>query len=354
MNALLLTGPRTLEIRHDYPEERDPGPGETLIQVRAVGICGSDLHLYQNGDIGGIGIERPFVPGHEFMGEVLAVGPDAIDGCGTALMAGLRVAVDPHVSCGGCLQCKTGNPNLCPNHWFMGLPGHDGAMRERMIVPSRNCFPLPESISDAAGALLEPLGVCIHAIDLARPVIGEAAVVIGCGAIGLILTRLARLAGHSPVVAIDPVASRATLARDWGATHVIPTSAKQAIEQVSLLIPNGAPLVLEAAWAGPAAEAACCLAAPGGRVILVGIPDDDACLLPHSIARRKGLTLRFSRRMKHTYPRAVVLASGNSPEVPLDDLASHKTDLTHAAQLFDLHSRYRDGLLRGIVRPWRH
>jgi len=354
MRALVITGTRTLEVRTDYPEERAPTAGDVLIEVRAVGICGSDLHVFQTGSIGNIGIDPPYVQGHEFMGTVIDAPAGSRDGTGAPLALGTRVAVDPHVACGRCAQCEEGNPNLCPHHWFMGLPGNDGAMREHMLLPAQNCFTLPDSISDAAGALLEPLGVAIHTMDLAKPKAAAPVVVIGCGAIGLLIIRLARLAGMSPVIAIDPLSWRTAIAKEWGATDVATSRAEDAIEAVASMLPDGAPTVIEAAWAGPAIDAACRMAAPGGRVVLVGIPADDSCSLPHSVARRKGLTFRFVRRMKHTYPRAIALASGESPLVRLDALATHSAGLDGAARLFGLHSEYRDGLLRGIVVPRSH
>ena len=145
-----------------------PGSGEVALNIKTVGVCGSDLHMYETGRIGYTNITEPFILGHEFMGEIVALGPDALDGEQQPLQVGQRVAVEPAVPCWRCELCEHGHPNLCPNHYFYGLFPDDGALRERMLVSARNCFPMPDSLGDDAGPLLETLGVAIHAIDLSK------------------------------------------------------------------------------------------------------------------------------------------------------------------------------------------
>lgn len=350
MKAIRLVGPRQLESCENYPEPGEPGEGEILLGVRAVGICGSDLHLYKDGHIGNIGRGESVVPGHEFMGEVLGAGADAKDGLNHALHAGQRVAVEPHVPCHRCEWCERGDVNLCPCHTFMGLPGSDGALRERMVVPARNCFPIPDSITDAAGALLEPLGVAIHAVDLAKPRLGQSIAVIGCGTIGLLVLRLCRLAGAGTLLAIDPHPARLALARRWGATDVVEGVAEERISEARAATEGrGFDAVFECAWTGAAVGAAAEMAAPGGRLMLVGIPEGDACSLPHSVARRKGLTLLFVRRMKQTYPRAIRMAEGDTPSIALDELVSHRFSLDQTAAAFAMNARYADDIVKAVI-----
>lgn len=351
MQSVQLHGPRDLRLT-EFVESRDPGAGEVRIQVNAVGICGSDLHLYEQGHIGGIGANGPFCPGHEFMGTVIEVGSDARDGLNILLREGIRVAVDPQVSCHECEWCENGNPNLCPHHTFFGLPPRDGALRETMIVPARNCFSIPDSISDAGGTLLETLGVCLHALDLSKPRVGASVGVIGCGPVGLLLVRLAALAGYDPVIAIDPIRERAEFAKGWGATHALPDSAESAIAAVEeITFGRGCDRVIEAAWAGPTVDAAVSMACPGARIVLVGIPPDHDLHLNHSVARRKGLSLILARRMKHTYPRAIQLASGPKPRIDLDQLATHHFPMEKTPEAFDANLRYIPGMLKAIIHP---
>lgn len=351
MRSVRLHGPRRIECGDD-PEPPPPAAGEVLVEVGAVGICGSDLHVFETGRIGTIEATSPLVLGHEFMGHVRAAGPGARDGCGDPLAPGARVAVDPQVACLRCAWCEAGHPNLCPHHRFFGVHPTDGALRERMLVPARNCFPIPASLSDPAGAVLETLGVALHALDLAKPRVGRSCAVLGCGAVGLLALRLARLAGLDPLVAVDPLPWRTEIARQWGASAALDARAEQAVDEVMRATRgHGCDLVIEAAWAGPAVQAAVDVATPGGKLVLVGIPADDDCRMIHSVARRKGLTVLFSRRMKHTYPRAIALAAGPHPQVDLDRLATHRFPLARAAAAFELAAGCRDRVIKAIVVP---
>jgi L-iditol 2-dehydrogenase len=331
-----------------------PGDDAVLLAVGAVGLCGSDLHLYNEGRIGSTTLNGPFIPGHEFMGTVLQAGRTARDASDQPLRPGQRVAVEPHVACGRCVWCLRGQSNLCPDHFFLGLPGCDGALAERIVVPGRQCYPLPESMSDNAGALLEALGVAMHAASLSRIRPQEAVVVAGLGPIGLMLVRLAALMGAAPLVAVDPLPWRAQFARRWGATHVhagtlasIPARLRRACG------PHGSPTVFESAWAGPAVAECVQIAAPGARVVLVGIPSDDSFSLTHSVARRKGLTLLFSRRMGSAMPLAIKLASTPKQGVNLDELVSHEWRLDQVARAFSQNARYADHMIKSVVHPQR-
>ena len=174
--------------------------------------------MYETGRIGYTIAREPFVLGHEFMGVVAAVGADALDGEHQPLRVGQRVAVEPAVPCWRCEICELGHPNLCPNHYFYGLFPQDGALRERMTVSARNCFPMPDALSDEVGPLLETLGVAIHAIDLSKIRIASSVAVLGAGPVGLLITRLAALAGAARVFAFDKFEWRLRKAKAWGAS----------------------------------------------------------------------------------------------------------------------------------------
>lgn len=162
-------------------------PGLSLVRVTALGVCGSDLHWYEDGGIGDARVgDRPLVLGHEFAG-VIEGGP----------RHGERVTVDPNIACEVCALCRQGHPNLCPQVEFAGNWTCDGGLREYVVWPTSLLVPLPDSLSDVDGPLLEPLGVSIHALDLAHPRIGMSVAVIGCGPIGLMLIQAARAAGAS-------------------------------------------------------------------------------------------------------------------------------------------------------------
>ncbi|MFI5891448.1 zinc-binding dehydrogenase [Actinoplanes sp. NPDC051513] len=287
---------------HDEPDPA-PGEGESLVEVTSVGLCGSDLHWFTEGGIGDAVVARPLVLGHEMAG-VVRGGP----------LDGRRVAIDPAIPCMRCEPCLEGNPNLCLNIVFAGHGACDGGLRRLMAWPTHRLHPVPDTISDDEGALLEPLGVALHAYDMAHPRLAQTVAVVGCGPIGLMLIQLARLAGATRVLAADPLPHRLAAAAGLGAAP---------------LTDSEADLVFEVSGSDAAVEAALRAAKPGARVILVGIPDGDRTTFPASIARRKGLTLVLSRRMGEVYPRAIDLAA--QKRVDLTSLVSAAFPLAEIA-----------------------
>lgn len=281
-----------------------PGPGEALVRVTAVGICGSDLHWYDESGIGDAVLTRPLVLGHEAAG-VIAGGP----------RAGQRVAIDPSVPCGACETCTLGRGHLCPEVRFLGHSTTDGALRELLAWPLDNLVPLPDSIDDIAGAMLEPLGVAIHALRLGRVRPGDTVGVFGCGPIGLLLVQLARLAGATIVVATDRLPHRVEAATRLGAVAAIVDGGAERDVLLRATGGRGVDAAIEIAGDDDAIDAAVALARPAATVVVAGIPAGDQSTITASIARRKGLDLRFSRRMVHTYPAAIALVEAGRVDV---------------------------------------
>lgn len=306
---------RAGELRlHEEPAPV-PDPHEALIRVRAVGICGSDLHWFSEGGIGDALISRPLVLGHELAGEIL-----------TGERQGERVAIDPAIPCGQCRSCRHGHPNLCPSVKFAGHGEQDGGLQKQMAWPQERLFTLPASISQAEGALLEPLGVALHAVDLAKAHIGLRAAVFGCGPIGLLVIQLLRLAGASQIVATEILPHRLEAAKEFGATHVVRAQSGLESAQILALTHNeGLDVCIEAAGENVAVESAIETARPGARVVLAGIPADDRTSFRASTARRKGLTIKLCRRMKHAYPRAIQLVE--SGKIDVASLITHRYPL---------------------------
>lgn len=346
MKSARLHGPRDLRIE-DISDPTAPRAGEVLIRVGAVGICGSDLHMYADGRIGDTVFSSPLVLGHEFMGTVTAVGEGALDGYQNPLHEGQRVAVDPSSPCYHCEMCEQGHPNLCPNHTFYGVYPTNGALQECMIVNARNCFPIPDSISDGGGTLLETLGIAIHSIDLGKLRVANSVAVIGCGPVGMLILRLAKVAGAAPVFAFDKLPWRVEKARQWGAQAYNVNEVDPLQTLMDATSGRGVDVVFEAAWADESVQLAADMARIGGRVVLVGIPGDDRLQLQHSTARRKGLTLMMVRRMKHTYPRAIQLATSGA--VDLDDLISETVTLDQASAAFKKNNDYEEGVQKIVI-----
>jgi L-iditol 2-dehydrogenase len=336
MKSLRLHGINDLRI-HDEPIPI-PAYDEALIQVKAVGICGSDIHWHTDGGTGEDGITTPFVLGHEFGGVVEGGSLD-----------GLRVAVDPAVPCDTCEYCLDGKPNLCPDHYFAGHAPHDGALREFMAWPMKSVVPVNENFSDEDIAVLEPLGVAIHTVDLGHIKPGMTVGVYGCGPIGLLAIQVARAAGASEIIATDILTHRIDAAKAMGADRVFQASVDGA-ERSQILAAthdDGVDVALEIAGEIAAVETAVETSKPGGRVVLCGIPSGNRISFNASSARRKGLSMMMVRRMKHVYARAIKMVEAG--QVDVRSIVSHKFPLEKANDAFDLAQK-RVGL-KIIINP---
>lgn len=328
MRAARLYG--TGDIRVAEEPSPELGPGEALVRVTAVGICGSDLHWWTEGAIGDAKLAHPLVLGHEGAG-VIDSGP----------RAGERVAIDPAITCGTCRACRDGYRNLCYRIRFAGHDKTDGMFGSQMAWPEEFLHPLPSAVSDAAGAMLEPLGVALWSLDLGHLPFSAAASVAGCGPIGLLLIQLLKAAGASRVVAIEPLAHRQEAAASCGATDVL--SPDEPVRDL------GVDVAFEVAGNNDGVRIALESVRPGGRVVLTGIPEGDTTTFTASLARRKGLTIAMTRRMNEVYPRAISLVSRGVVDV--ESLISRRARLESVADAF-ASAADRTGL-KVIVEPQR-
>jgi L-iditol 2-dehydrogenase len=335
VKALRLHGPGDLRLQEERIPE--PGPGEELVRVGAVGLCGSDLHWYTESGIGDATLKHPTVLGHE-AGGTIESGP----------RAGLRVAIDPAIPCGRCDQCEAGRYHFCRAIRFAGDGTTDGSLRELMAWPSSCLVPVPDSLSDADVAMLEPLGVALHAVGLAEVRPGSRVGIFGCGPIGLLIVQLARISGAAVIVATDLLPHRLDAAREAGATSVaLVAGGSERAQLLSRTNGAGLDVAFEAAGVDDSVETCVRLAGPGGTVVLVGIPSEDKTQFTASAARRKGLTIKVSRRMNRVYPRAIRLAE--SGQVDLRSVVTASLPIAEFDRAFRMAS-LREGL-KVVVRP---
>jgi L-iditol 2-dehydrogenase len=322
VKALRLHAAGTLEL-HEEPDP-EPRPGEVLVRVGGVGLCGSDRHWFLEGGIGDAVLGQPLVLGHELAG-VVASGP----------RRGEPVVLDPAVPCGRCALCLAGDGHLCAQVRFAGHGSTDGGLRTLVAWPEHLVHPIPDSIPDGAAPLLEPLGVALHAVDLGGSRPGTTAAVLGCGPIGLLLVQVLHAAGVTVELATDPLPHRATAAGAFGARRSDPADVTVDV-------------AYEAAGDDAALDDAIAAARPGGRVVLVGIPDGDRSTFHAAAARRKELTLALCRRMRaDDLPRAIHAAE--SGRLQLSSLVSARYPLEEGAEAFrDLVDRRG---LKVVIEP---
>ena len=315
MRASVLRGPGDVVV-----EERtvpQPGPGEVVVRVSSVGVCGSDTHYYDHGRIGRFVVESPLVLGHEAAGEVAAVGPGV-----TAPAVGQRVSVEPGVPDLTCPQCLTGRYNLCPNMRFFATPPIDGAFAEYVVVHSAFAHPVPETISDDAAALLEPLSVGIWACRKGRVGAGSRVLVTGAGPIGLVSVQVARAFGATEIVVSDVNPARLALARDLGATEVVDARTARVTD-----LPRPPEVLLECSGHPAATGEAIRALDRAGRAVLVGMGGDELPL-PLSVVQERELEVTGTFRYANTWPTAIALVAAG--RVDLDRLVTGAFHLDQA------------------------
>lgn len=337
-----LHGPR--DVRLATEPVPPPGPGEVLLRVGAVGICGSDLHWYQDAQVGARRLEAPLVLGHEFAGTVVAAGP-GVEGP----RPGTRVAVEPAIHCGHCEWCEEGNQNLCPDVRFHGSAPLDGALREYMVVPAHNCLSLPAEMSMAEGALLEALAVAVHAVDLAHLRLANSVAVVGGGPIGLLVAQSARAAGALDVFVSEPIAARRAVAARLGCTAI-----DAGDDPVGAILDRtggrGVDVAFECAGADETPRQSAAMCEPGGVVVVVGIPCDDRTAFVNAPVRNKGLSIRIQQRSRRATRRALALAARG--RVELASLVTHRYPLAEADVAFAHAERRDDGAVKTIIEPF--
>lgn len=312
--------------------------GVVRLRMRSVGICGSDLLHFREGGTGGATHDEPFIPGHEVAAEVLSE-----NGARLGLEPGTLVAIDPARPCEQCEWCGRGHQNLCPNVRFMGLPERRGGLVEHLAVSPDAVVPVPEEFTPVEAALLEPLGVAIHAVDLAEIETMDRVAILGAGPIGLLVLQVARAAGAGRCFVVDPLAYRGDAAAALGADRVA-----QSHDFVARWTEGrGVDVVIEATNGADAFEHAIDVVRIGGRVVLAGIPSGNEYVLTASRARRKGLTVKWSRRMGNVYPRAIDMVE--SGQVDLNTIVTHRFPLTRAPEAFAVQSGYEDEIIKGVV-----
>lgn len=341
MRAALLTGIRTLEIG-ETPEPRLQKSEEVLLRVDKVGICGSDLHYYQHGRIGDQSVEFPFIMGHECSAVVEETGDDV-----NHLEHGDAVAVDPAVSCGTCEQCRAGRPHTCLNLRFLGCPGQlPGCLAEHIVMPARNCFKLPPGVSMEQGALAEPLSIGVYALEFLRCSTPRTLGILGCGPIGLSVLLAAKASGIVEIFATDRIPERIQAASAAGARWAGNPDQTDVVKAIRAQCPS-LDAVLECCGQQEAIDQAVELLKPGGTLLILGIPAEDALSFNAHTLRRKEITIQNVRRQNHCTPHALKLIADR--EVDVDFMATHNFPLDRIRDALELVSGYRDGVIKAMI-----
>ena len=341
MKAAFLTGIKALEIR-ETPEPQLQRGDEALLRVAKVGVCGSDLHYYNQGCIGNQVVQFPFIIGHECAAVVEEIGKNAIH-----LKRGDAVAVDPAVSCGVCQQCRVGRPHTCLNLQFLGCPGQKpGCLAEYIVMPIRNCTKLPEGVSLEQGTLAEPLSIGVYALDFLQGTSPQAIGVLGSGPIGLSAVLAAKAAGVPSIFVTDKIKTRTRASLAAGARWAGNPEQTDIVGEI-FVQSKGLDAVLECCGDPAALDQAVELLKPGGRLLILGIPEIETLAFNAHTLRRKELCIQNVRRQNNCTSRALRLIS--EKKVDVDFMATHSFPLEAIQQAFELVSNYGDGVIKAMI-----
>ncbi|NLW86017.1 MAG: alcohol dehydrogenase catalytic domain-containing protein [Planctomycetes bacterium] len=339
MKKAYLTAVGSIELRNEPAPviERDD---EVRIRVHSVGVCGSDMHYFRSGRIGRQIVKFPWAVGHECAGVIDQAGPSS------GLAAGTRVAVDPLAPCLACDQCAGGREHTCRNQKFLGVPDQmPGAMAEYLVLPGRCCVAIPDSMTFHQAVMTEPFAIALWAVKLAGDVAGKSVGILGSGPVGLCVLEALKLAGAGRVFATDLLDYRVALAAKMGAAWS--GKAEDVEESMASRCPLGLDVVFECAGDNDAIDQAARLLAPGGLLVLVGIPEGDRISFDMNYLRRKELRVQNVRRQNGCTRRAVELTA--SGRANLDPIVTHRYEFDRSQEAFDTVSRYADGVVKAMI-----
>ena len=345
MMAAVLHGPRDLRLR-DVPVP-EPAPDEVLVRISTNGLCGSDIHFFEDGKLGPYVVDRPYIPGHEASGTVVRA---ASAGGGPA--EGTRVAVEPGIPCRRCRHCKGGRYNLCEDVVFLSAPPVNGTFAEYVAIAADFAHPVPDSVSDEEAAFIEPVSVGIQAANRAGFTAGSTAAILGAGPIGLVTMLVLKAYGASEVFAVDVLEGRLALAERLGAAGIVnPRETDPAAAVAALTGGRGADFVFDTSGSSAACASAPGIAARGGVVTLVGWPETASVPFPVELVLEKELDVRGVNRYCNTYPTAVGLISAR--KIDVSPLVSHRFAFRNVVEAFVFASEHREQTVKVMIAAER-
>lgn len=342
MKAIQLTGIQKMELR-EVPDPVIQGEKDVLIRLGSIGVCGSDIHYYSEGRIGGQVVEYPFTVGHECSGRVEKVGPGV-----RRVKPGDRVAIDPAMPCGRCDQCASGRSHTCRKLRFLGCPGQaEGCLSERMVMPEDCCFPIREGMTLDQAALSEPLAIGVYAVRQSVPMKGKRIGILGAGPIGLSVLLPARAQGAERIYVTDKIDARLEAARRAGAAW----AGNPDREDVSARVAEKEPLLLDAVFEccgeQEAIDQGIDMLKPGGKLMIIGIPRVTRLSFSVDKMRHKEICIQNVRRQNHCVQPTLDLIDRR--EVDVDVMVTHRFPFEETAKAFDLVANYRDGVIKAMI-----
>jgi len=342
MKAMMLTGIRQMEMK----EVSTPAllnDRDVRIKMKTLGVCGSDIHYYVSGKIGSQVVSYPYTVGHEGAGEVEAIGKGV-----TMVKPGDRIAIEPAMPCWECDQCREGRPHTCRNLRFLGCPGQaEGSLSEYIVMPETSCFKIPDHMSYDEAAISEPLAIGLYAVKQSIPMKGANVGILGFGPIGMSVMLPALALGASEVYVSDKIDERLKIAQENGAALTANPEREDVVEKIGGKVPELLDVVFECCGQQDAIDTAVDLLKPGGKLMVIGIPEFDRWSFPVDKSRHKELCIQNVRRQNEAVQPALdMMAEG---EISVSAMTTHRFSFEKSKEAFDLVAEYGDGVMKAMI-----
>jgi L-iditol 2-dehydrogenase len=342
MKAMMLTGIRQMEMR-DVPDPFLVNPNDVKIKISVVGICGSDIHYYTQGQIGSQVVEYPFAVGHEGAGVVVEVGPDV-----KRVRPGDAIAIEPAMPCWKCDQCLSGRHHTCRKLKFLGCPGQaEGCLTEYIVMPEESCFPLKGGLKADHGSISEPLAIGVYSVKKSNGVKEKKIGILGYGPIGMSVMLAAKAEGADAFFVTDKIDERLAIAKKEGAILTINPLKDNIIESVLDNENLGLDVVFECCGQQETMDQAIEILKPGGKLIVVGIPEFDNWIVNVEKTRRKEISLQFIRRQVDCVEHVLSLMEKGT--IKIENMITHRFPFSKTREAFDLVASYGDGVMKAMI-----
>jgi L-iditol 2-dehydrogenase len=342
MKAMMLTGIRQMEMS-DIPEPALVNANDVKIKMSVVGICGSDIHYYTQGNIGSQKVLYPFAVGHEGAGVVTEVGKAV-----TKVKPGDKIAIEPAMPCWECDQCLSGRHHTCRKLRFLGCPGQaEGCLVEYIVMPETSCFPLTGQLTPDHGSISEPMAIGVYAVKKSGSGSGLNTGIFGFGPIGMSVMLASGAKGSGNIFVTDQINERLAIARKGGAVIAGNPLEENIVRKILLKEPLGLDIAFECCGKQEALDQAIELLKPGGKLIVVGIPEFDRWSMNVEATRRKEISLQFIRRQVDCVEDALEMMNNGS--INIDNMVTHRFPFVSTKEAFDLVAGYRDGVMKAMI-----
>jgi L-iditol 2-dehydrogenase len=342
MRAMVLTGIRAMEMR-EVPDPRIEAANDVLIRILRVGVCGSDVHYYTTGRIGAQVVRYPFAVGHECAGVVEAIGPEV-----SHVKVGDRVAIEPAMPCFECDQCRAGRAHTCRKLRFLGCPGQaDGSLSEFIVMPEHCCFHLKDETTLEEGVVSEPLAIGVYACQLAGDLKGTRIGILGSGPIGFSVLLPARAQGAGKVYMTDKIDARLAMVKAAGADWTGNVDQIDAVAAIAAEEPLLLDYVFECCGQQEAVDQAVQMLRPGGKLVMIGIPEVDRISFQIDLMRRKEICFQNVRRQNECTGKTIDLIEDRT--LPAASMVTHHFPFEQTKEAFDLVAGYQDGVMKAMI-----